>query len=97
MNDKKKKTLKQKETIRNFILSEIEINMLRELEELLSHFEWMTNEFQSNEVSSSKVYPCIMTLKHRIMHNINDCIYTEQLRKDLVTSNKYLKNYNKPV
>ena len=57
--------------------------MLRELEELLGHFEWMTNEFESNVVSSSKVYPCIMTLKHRIMHNINDSIYTEQLRRDL--------------
>ena len=97
MNSKKNKTQKQKETIKNFNLSETEIPMLKELEELLSHFEWMTNEFQSNEVSSSRVYPCIMTLKHRIMYKLEDRIYTQQLRKDLNQSlnrrfNDYIEN-----
>lgn len=59
--------------------------MLTELEKLLSIFEWLTNEFQGNEVSSSRVYPCISSVKIKLTENINDCVYT-QLRKDLYAS-----------
>ena len=62
--------------------------MLKELEELLSMFEIMTNEFQSDGVSSSSVYPCIMSIKVKLVSNLDEYVYTQQLRKDLLSSLK---------
>jgi hypothetical protein len=33
---------------------------------LLEHFEWVTDELQSNEISISRVYPCVLALKQRL-------------------------------
>jgi len=76
-------------------LTETEIEMLKELEELLSMFEIMTNdEFQSDGVSSSAVYPCIMFIKKKLLQNLDDYVYTQQLRKDLYSSlNKRFNDY----
>ena len=62
--------------------------MLKELEELLSMFEIMTNEFQLDGVSSSSVYPCIMSIKAKLVSNLDEYVYTQQLRKDLLSSLK---------
>jgi hypothetical protein len=94
MKEKPNKTKKQIEVINNFHLTETEIEMLKELEELLSMFEIMTNEFQSDGASSSAVYPCIMSIKKKLLQNLDDYVYTQQLRKDLYTSlNKRFNDY----
>ena len=68
--------------------------MLKELEELLSMFEKMTNEFQADVVSLSSVYPCIMSIKARLVSNLDEYVYTQQLRKDLLSSlNKRFNDY----
>jgi hypothetical protein len=60
--------------------------MLLELEKLLVVFEWITNEFQGNVVSSSRVYPCITSVKSKLLENPNEFPFTHQLRKDLYES-----------
>jgi len=81
MKEKSNKTKKQIELINNFHLTETEIEMLKELEELLSLFEIMTNEFQSDGVSSSAVYPCIMFIKKKLLQNLDDYVYTQFIFK----------------
>jgi hypothetical protein len=60
--------------------------MLAELVVVLDYFEWATNEFQSNKVSVSRVYPTIMALRNALIDNIDDYSYTQKLRKDLLDS-----------
>jgi hypothetical protein len=94
MKSKKNKTTKQQEVINNFFLAETEIAMLKELEKLLSMFEIITNEFQSDGFSSSSVYPCIMSIKAKLVSNLDEYVYTQQLRKDLLSSlNKRFNDY----
>ena len=45
--------------------------MLSELVDLLEIFEWSNNEFQSNKVSSSRVYPTVMAVKHKLSIILN--------------------------
>ena len=80
------KNKKQKEVRTKFNLSVKERAMLEELAEILIHFEWLTNNLQTNEVSVSRVYPCIVTLRLRLLENINTKEYTKQLRNDLIES-----------
>ena len=52
------------------------------MKELLELFEFTTNEFQSNEVSISRVYPQINSLMIMLTWNIKQYIYTQDLRND---------------
>ena len=78
-SQKKKKT-KQQEVINNFFLVETEIAMLKELKKLLSMFEIITKEFQSDGISSSSVYPFIMSIKAKLVSNLDENVYTQQKR-----------------
>jgi len=73
-----------------FNLSKKERAMLEELAEVLKHFEWLTDNLQTNEVSISRVYPCIVTLRVKILENLDQKSYIKQLRRDLLTK----KNWN---
>ena len=53
------KTSEQKEIRRKFDLSYVEREMLCELQAVLEMFEFVTDEFQSNKINISRVYPCI--------------------------------------
>jgi len=65
--------------------------MLAELRELLASFEFVTNEFQTNEISISRVYPCILFLK-RILSETHSVTtkepfkYTKSIRQVLLKS-----------
>ena len=59
----KKLTKKQREVINNFDVSLYDRNLLTDLVAILEPFEYVTREFQSNEVTISKVYPCIKYLQ----------------------------------
>lgn len=60
--------------------------MLSELESLLTMFELITDEFQSNKVSISRVYPCIDSLKTKLHENLTEAVYTRDLTTDLIAS-----------
>lgn len=45
--------------------------MLEKLAEILKHFEWLTDNLQTNEVSISRVYPCIVALRVRLLDNLD--------------------------
>ncbi len=64
--------------------------MLEELAEVLKHFEWLTDNLQTNQVSISRVYPCIVSLRVKILENLDQKSYNKQLRRDLLTK----KNWN---
>ncbi len=53
---------------------------------VLEMFEFVTNELQSNKVSISRVYPCFIFLKTKLLLNIDNYKYTKQLRNDLYDS-----------
>ena len=40
--------------------------MLEELVFVHEWFEWVTDEFQTNHVSISRVYPCVSVLRHKL-------------------------------
>jgi hypothetical protein len=69
----------------NFNLTNLEREMLSELKEVLELFEWATDEFQSNLVSVSRVWPAINTLKFKLLENIHLKNYTTDLRRTLHT------------
>ena len=79
------KSKKQRELKKNFNLSEQERAMLHELKEILEMFEFVTDEIQTNDVSISRVFPCINYLKSSLAKASN-VIYTEKLRSDLLKS-----------
>lgn len=80
---KGKKSRSMKE---NFYLSDSERSMLVELKELLEMFEFATNEFQTNNVSISRVYPQINSLLIRLTRNVDKYVYTRELRYELSRS-----------
>ena len=85
---------KQRDAIKLFRISELEREMLSELVDLLEIFEWLTNEFQSNKVSSSRVYPTVMAVKHKLSDHTQSYNHTFQLREDLLKSlNKRFNEY----
>ncbi len=57
---------KQKAAKSAFVLTAIEREMLEELVFVLEWFEWVTDEFQTNHVSVSRVYPCVSVLRHKL-------------------------------
>ncbi|CAF0833768.1 unnamed protein product [Brachionus calyciflorus] len=79
-------TKKQKRAKANFILSILEKEMLHELEDLLSSFEFVTNELQSNKVSISRVYPGVHFLQKKLSDESILCVHTENLRRNLLKS-----------
>jgi len=81
-----KRTTAQREAKEKFKLSKKERAMIGELAEVLKHFEWLTDNLQTNEVSISRVYPCIVSLRVKILENLDQKSYTKQLRRDLVES-----------
>ena len=70
-NKMQTKTTKQRKIKKNFALSIKERAMLEELAEILKHFEWLTDNLQTNEVSISRVYPCIVALRVRLLENLD--------------------------
>ncbi len=60
--------------------------MLEKLKDLLEHFEWVTDEFQTNSVSISRVYPCVTYLKHKLTETNYSLVHTKKLREDLMAS-----------
>ena len=77
------KSKKARSMSENFYLSETERAMLEELQDLLEMFKFATNEFQTNEVSISRVYPQINSLPIRLTRNLNKYTYTHDLRSEL--------------
>ena len=58
--------------------------MLADFMILLEHFEWVTDELQSNEISISRVNPCVIALKQRLSDTEGIYEYTSKIRKDLL-------------
>ncbi len=52
---------------------------------MLEWFELVTDEFQSNRVSISRVYPCVMFLRNRLLET-DDLNYTKVLCDNLLHS-----------
>jgi hypothetical protein len=80
------KTKKQLEVKSKFNINPKERAMLEELADVLTHFEWLTDNLQTNEVSISRVYPCIVSLRIKLNKDIDCMKYTKNLRKDLIAS-----------
>ncbi len=80
------KTKKQLEVKSKFNINPKERAMLEELADVLTHFEWLTDNLQTNEVSISRVYPCIVSLRIKLNKEIDCMKYTKNLRKDLIAS-----------
>ena len=79
------KSAKQRAVKNNFGLSKKEREMLEELRDLLQMFEFVTDEIQTNDVSISRVYPCINYLR-KGLENLGPFKYTTKLRVDLLES-----------
>ena len=60
-------TLQQKEVKKKFDISPNEREMLEELKVVLEMFEFVTDEFQTNKVSISRVYPSIRYLERNLI------------------------------
>ena len=78
------KTTNQKETKKLFKIEREEREMLAELRDLLASFEFVTNELQTNEISISRVYPCVLFLKRQLKDT--NCKFTISLRQALLKS-----------
>ena len=74
-------TKEQRRVKKDFMLSNTERKMLLELKELLEMLEFATNELQTNEVSISRVYPQIKTLEINLIRNLENYIFTQEMRK----------------
>ncbi len=81
-----RKTYKAEQKYKKFLITEQERSVLVELQSVLNMFELITDEFQSNRISISRVYPCIDSLRDQLKGNMEDAIYTKQLRLDLLDS-----------
>lgn len=81
-----KTTTKQKRVAKNFDINATERERLEELVAVLDPFEFVTDEFQSNEVSISRVYPCIEFLLTKLGKDLMYAKHTKELRKDLIDS-----------
>ncbi len=77
---------KQKEAKKKFFLSEEDRDMLNELKTVLEWFEWATDEFQTNSVSISRVFPCVRSLIEKLAKVDYSAIHTQQIRSDLLGS-----------
>jgi hypothetical protein len=77
---------KQKEAKKKFDLSDEDREMLQELKTVLEWFEWATDEFQTNTVSISRVFPCVRSLIEKLSKVDYAAIHTQQIRSDLLAS-----------
>jgi hypothetical protein len=88
MPNRNKKELEAKN---KFKLSDKEREMLEELKDVLEMFEFVTDEFQSNKINISRVYPAVKYLRDNLIpkDDNNQAIkynFTNKLRKDLLES-----------
>ena len=74
-------TKKQRAVKKAFMLSPSDRKMLIELKDLLEMFEFATNEIQTNDVSISRVHPQINSLLIKLVKNIDNYVYTRELKK----------------
>ena len=79
-------TTEEKERRRKFDLSIIERQMLNELKQVLELFEWVTDEFQANGVTISRVYPCVVSLRSKLLNPSVEYLFTQEIRKELLSS-----------
>ena len=66
------KTQKEKAAVKAFGLTLIEREILEELKAILEMFHFASLEFQSNNVSISRVYPCVQVLRAAKAKALND-------------------------
>ena len=79
------KTIKQKESRALFAISSKEREILEELVIVLGWFEWVNDELQSNRVSISRIYPCIVYLREKLTEK-EGLNYTVELCNHLLIS-----------
>ena len=79
------KTKKQKIARKSFEITTEEREILQELVTILGWFEWVTDEFQSNRVSISKVFPCVTFLRRKLS-NVEAFCHTQELCETLLAS-----------
>jgi hypothetical protein len=91
-NSMPNKTSKEKTARKNFSLTAVERAMLEELKDLLELFEFVTNEFQTDDVSISRVYPSIKSLLFKLVDKLDEYKYTQTLRMDFKAS--LIKRFN---
>jgi hypothetical protein len=85
------RTKAEKDIKIKFDISTVEREMLEELKDVLEMFEFVTDEFQSNRVNISRVYPAVKYLRENLLaKDSNDepivYKYSTNLRKDLLSS-----------
>ena len=88
-------TQSEKTTKANFSISGIEREMMKELVTILQWFEFATDEFQSNRVNISRVYPCIKFIENKLSEdNDYNFSFTNTIRLELRKSlNKRFLNH----
>ena len=82
---KRAQTLKKKEVVKKFCLTEIDRAVIDELVDLLEIFDWVTDEFQGDGVTVSRVIPCVKKLQQTLCKNID--AYKYRLVSLLLTVN----------
>ena len=78
--------IRQRKAKAEFELTKEERDTLNELVKILELFEWVKDEFQSNRVSISRVYPCISALRAKLNSFEGILIYTEDFCTALLKS-----------
>ena len=79
------KTKKEKNAKKCFDLSAIDRELLKELVVVLEWFEWVSDEFQSNRVTISRVYPCVDFLRDKLS-DVSHMKHTQVLCEHLLES-----------
>ena len=82
----KRSTYSQEQKFKKFNITDKDRCMLLELQSLLTMFELVTDEFQSNRISISRVYPCVDSLREKLKQNLLVSVYTTCLTEDLLES-----------
>jgi hypothetical protein len=60
--------------------------MLKELRDLLDLFLFITNEFQGDQISGSRILPSYFSIRRDLIANASLTVHTLQMRRDLVVS-----------
>jgi hypothetical protein len=66
-NQMPSRTKAEKDIKIKFDISTVEREMLEELKDVLEMFEFVTDEFQSNRVNISRVYPAVKYLRENLL------------------------------
>ena len=80
------KTKKQRKAKADFELKSTERDILNELITVLEWFEFVTDEFQSNRVSISRVYPCINFLRDKLNETKETFVHIEEFCDSILNS-----------